>query len=519
MRQWGLLLRQHYTQRTTHYILPTMPSNLIRAGQFAQGARQGAIILVALALPRLGVSREVIGEWESLLYVGYILGFGWLTGLLQGYLVRIRLTRPKEAALFSRIAIVGIAIFSGLLLTIAAGLHEPLFHLLRLGDAPPGWWYFFLFLLTQWPGLFFEQVLMVRGKALALAIFGGFSALGFTLALLIPLYYGAGLAHALFVLAIFAAAKGLVVLGWVFMDYWRKAKPHERSEHSLTSAASKAASPLRGTSERTRRGLRRSRIAKGAGGEAHEQSELPRAAAYQSTKAEGHLPIYQSTLSRWLSTSWPLIAYATVGALVTAFDPWFVNYWYEGDESIFATFRYGARELPLLAAITNGAMVVVLTRLTEDPSAGLDLLKESSRRLFHWVFGGAILLMLTSPWWWTVVFTDLFAESLPLFRVYLFIVVSRMLFPTPVLTALGHTRMLAPIAISELICNLLFSLALVPYFGLAGIIWATVLADVLNKGVLMFYLYFRAGISPKRYIDWWTFLLYCGVLTIAYLAV
>ena len=487
------------------YRLLTMPSNLIRAGQFAQGARQAAIILVALALPRLGVSREVIGEWESLLYVGYILGFGWLTGLLQGYLVRIRLARPKEAALFSRIAIVGIAIFSGLLLVIAAGLHEPLFRLLRLGGAPPGWWYFFLFLLTQWPGLFFEQVLMVRGKALTLAIFGGLSALGFTLALLIPLYYGAGLAHALFVLAMFAAIKGLVVLGWVFMDYWRKAKPHERSEHSLTSAASKAASPLRG---------------RGAGGEAHEQSEHPPAAAYQSTKAEGRLPrpkaVYQSILSRWLSTSWPLIAYATVGALVTAFDPWFVNYWYEGDESIFATFRYGARELPLLAAITNGAMVVVLPRLAEDPSAGLDLLKASSRRLFHWVFSGAILLMATSTWWWTLVFTEVFTESLPLFRLYLFIVISRLMFPMPIIVAFGFTRRLYLFSLSELLMNIALSLLLTPYWGLLGIIASTVLADILNKMILIVFLQKKSGINFKRYMDIKVLGIYLVTLVVCY---
>ncbi len=119
--------------------------NLIRAGQFAQAARQVAIIVVALALPRLGIGREVIGEWESLLYVGYILGFGWLTGLLQAYLVQVRTIRPAEAAAFSRIAIIGVGLFSAILLVVAAGLHRPLFSFLSMGDGPPGWWYFFLF--------------------------------------------------------------------------------------------------------------------------------------------------------------------------------------------------------------------------------------------------------------------------------------------------------------------------------------------------------------------------------------
>jgi O-antigen/teichoic acid export membrane protein len=213
------------------------------------------------------------------------------------------------------------------------------------------------------------------------------------------------------------------------------------------------------------------------------------------------------------------MAYATVGALVTAFDPWFVNYWYEGDQSIFATFRYGARELPLLAAITNGAMVVVLPRLTEDTSAGLDLLKASSRRLFHWIFGGAIFIMVTSPWWWTLVFTDLFAESLPLFQAYLFVIVSRLLFPVPVLTAMGHTRLLMVFGLLELVINIVLSIILAPHFGLLGIIWATVIAYLVDKLCLMAYLKYRTGISSVRYTDYRWFGAYVGVLLLAYFLV
>jgi hypothetical protein len=422
--------------------------------------------VLALALPRLGVGREVIGEWESLLYAGYILGFGWLTGLLQAYLVTIRTRRPAEVATYSRLAVLGVALFSALLLALAAGLHRPLFSILRLGEAPPDWGYFFLFLLTQWPGLFFEQVLTIRGKPWPLAFFGGFSALGFVLALLVPLYYGAGFAHALLVLACFAGLKGLVIVAWSVYDGWKPANKDIASNTSNTSNVSNVP-PLPG---------------RGAGGEG-------------TTK----LPNYTTTL---LKTAWPLILYASVGALVTAFDPWFVNYWYAGDEEVFATFRYGARELPLLAAITNGAMVVVLPRLTESPAAGLDLLKSSSRRLFHWIFGGAILLMATSPWWWTLAFTELFAESLPLFQAYLFVVVSRLLFPVPVLTAFGHTRLLMVFGLLELVINVVLSIALAPAFGLLGIIWATVIAYLVDKLCLMAYLKYRTGIGPGRYTDW-----------------
>lgn len=400
----------------------------------------------------------MIGQWEGLLYVGYILGFGWLTGLLQAFLVEVRTTRPAAAAAFSRWALVCVGGISLILLLIAAALNGWLFSALRLGEAPPGWWYFFLFLLTNWPGLFLEQVLLIHDRPWALVVFGGASSLGQVLCLLLPLYYGAGLAHALFVLAVFSGLKGLLILGWLVFDRVKDASP----------VADRRAKPL---------------------------------------------------VTPWLRAAWPLVLYASVGALVTAFDPWFVNYWYAGDDAVFATFRYGARELPLLAAFTNGAMMVVLPRLTEAPSAGLDLLKSSSRRLMHWIFGGAILIMLTAGWWWTLVFTDVFAESLPLFRAYLFVVASRLLFPVLVLTARGHTRMLLAFGLLELVLNVGLSLLLAPHFGLLGIIWATVIAYLLDKLALMWYLRHRTGIAPGRYTDWRWYGGYLAVMVVAYLLV
>jgi peptidoglycan biosynthesis protein MviN/MurJ (putative lipid II flippase) len=76
------------------------------------------------------------------------------------------------------------------------------------------------------------------------------------------------------------------------------------------------------------------------------------------------------------------------------------------------------------------------------------------------------------------------------------------LFPVPVLTALGHTRLLAPVAISELFLNFLFSWFFVQQFGLLGIIMGTVLADIINGAMLMFILYLRTSIRPNQYMDW-----------------
>lgn len=427
-----------------------MHGTLIRAGQFTQALRQGGVILVALALPRLGLTRADIGEWEGLLYVGYVLGFGWVSGLLQAYLVTAR--NSGNLLGYSRRVLWWVFGTSLGLLALAGVGIDWVYGLLRLGDAPEGWWWFFVFLLTQWPGFFFEQVLQLTGRVKLLVGFGLFSFAGYSLALILPLALGGEFAEALRWLALFAGAKGLVVLAWSFLV---DLPPGEESSHP-------------------------------------------------------------NALAELWRTASPLMLYATISGLVIAFDPWFVNYWFADDEAVFALFRYGARDVPFVVAITGGMVVVVLPRLTESTAAGLKLLRDSSRRIFHWVFGGVLLLMLSSPLWWAWVFTEAFAEALPLFHLFLFITLSRLLFPGPVLIALGHTRGLWLFPLAELSINALLSLALAPLFGLWGIVLATVVADTLGKAILMGYLYLRTGISPGRYTDFGVYGAWSTALLVGY---
>ena len=413
--------------------------------------------MVALALPRLGVGREVIGEWEGLIYLGAVLSFGWLTGLSQAYLTSVRGAGGVVA--YSRRVVTSVLLVSAGLLAVAAGAHEWLYRLLKLGTPPAGWWYFFVFLLIQWPSIFFEQALQVRGRAWSLAIFGALSGLGYATAVILPIYLGGELVDALRWLAALAGLKGMGMFGYLYLS---------------------------------------------------EQNDAKSASTFSGGDGKG------AVLKLW-RTARPLIFYVTVGYMVMAFDPWFVNYWYEDDESLFAVFRYGARDIPFVAAITSGMIAVVLPLLTEDVSAGLQQLRASASKLYHWVFGGTLVLMLTAPYWWVPLFTELFVEGLPLFRIFLFITVSRLLFPMPVIVALGYTRGLWLFSFSELVMNVLLTFLLVPRMGLPGVIVSTVISDIVNKLVLMAFLFRKSGIGPSRYTNIPLLLLYSGVLCVAYL--
>ncbi|PPK87821.1 O-antigen/teichoic acid export membrane protein [Neolewinella xylanilytica] len=429
-------------------------STLVRAGQFNQAARQGAYILIALALPRLGLSRADIGEWESLLFIGYVLGFSWTSGLLQGFLVLMGELPADRSGGFAHRAITVFALLSAAVLLTAAVLHPQLFRLLQLDGPPLGWYFFFVLLLSRWPSYCFEQTLLLTGRVRLLVGYAVVNALGLMLSLLLPLYLGYGMLEGMRTLALFAGAKlvGIGLWSW------------------LTATPSPA--DVRAT--------------------------------------------WLPDLREWMKVSAPLMAYATVAALVVAVDPWVVNYWSGGDEAVFAVFRYGVRELPFLAALINGMTVVTIPLIARERGGGLDLLRRQSRKLFHYVFGLTLLMLLTADWWWTAVFTDTFADSLPVFRTYLLVVGCRLVFAMTVLTALRETKQLYLWAVLELVVNIVLSLVLAPRFGLLGIIWATVIASYFHEICLIIYLRYRTKTAWRSYADLRWYGVYLVVLFGAY---
>ncbi|CAH0998768.1 hypothetical protein LEM8419_00114 [Neolewinella maritima] len=429
-------------------------SGLVRAGQFNQASRQGAYILIALALPRLGVSRELIGEWETLLFLGFLLGFGWTSGLLQGFLVQMGVLTEPHAGRFSRTAVQVMAGISALILGSVALLRDPFFALLQIETVPVGWYLFFLLLLSRWPSYCFEQALLLRGQARALIVYAVINAAGLLLSLLLPLYLGASMLQAMQVLGAFAGAKVVAVLLWTL---------------------------------------------------------LPRRA---STTVEPNPTSEQ--FQEWMKLSRPLVAYASVAALVTAADPWVVNYWYDGDPEVFALFRYGVRELPLLAALISGMTVVAIPLITRDRAAGLLELRKQSRKVFHYLFLLALAMMLTADSWWTRVFTPTFADSLPIFRTFLLVVGCRVVFAMSVLTALTQTRQIYLWGVLELAVNIVLSLLLAPRYGLVGIVWGTVLASYFHEACLVLYLRYRTGIRWREFADLRWYFAYVTALFAAY---
>ncbi|NUO01947.1 MAG: hypothetical protein HUU01_15185 [Saprospiraceae bacterium] len=220
---------------------------------------------------------------------------------------------------------------------------------------------------------------------------------------------------------------------------------------------------------------------------------------------KGQLSWDTAQLRKWTRLAWPLALYALLGGLIASFGFWLVGYLYRDDEATFAVFRYGAREFPLVIALTNALGTAMIPTLTGNLQEGLAQLKTRSLRLFHLLFPTSILLMLTSRYFFPVVFTEAFAESALVFNAFLLITISRVLFPRSVLMALQSNQIALISSVVELVFIVAISLVLAQYLGLVGIALGTTLGASLEKVILCVYLRRRFGIAVSQYTDmkWW----------------
>lgn len=206
-------------------------------------------------------------------------------------------------------------------------------------------------------------------------------------------------------------------------------------------------------------------------------------------------------LRRWGRISFPLVLYALLAGINVSFDSWLVSWYYEGDAVRFAIFRYGARELPFVIALSAALSSAMVPRIADHLGSALPEIKSKSRKLFHLLFPLTIVLMLSSGWLFPLVFNTDFSESVLIFNVFLLVLISRLIFSRTILVGLQDNHVILLISVIELLVNILLSWWLIRAFGLVGVAWGSLLAITLEKIMITAYVYYRYGIGWQRYTD------------------
>lgn len=422
-----------------------------RAFQINLVLRQGSMILLSVLLVKNGVSSELIGIFETLMFVGTTISFFWINAFLQGTLTQYASSDEVEKKELKFNIFLITNILSIIIFFILWVFKEPFLLFFTYHAHLPFFDIFTIYLLFNLPPFLLESFWIVENKPLSILTYAVLSYTLLPLSIMLPLWLGYGFELSMWGMVAVSLIRYIVLIINVL------------NNHVFT--------------------------------------------------------INPVLIKAFLVLCLPLVGYTFLGGLVTTFSNWIVNWYYEGNKTIFALFRFGAREFPLVLALTTGlsSAVVPLLASTKFKKTDLNLLKNKSVRLWHILFPTSILLMLTSKWLFKTVFSSSYSASADIFNIYLLLLLSRALFPQSILIAKKETSSMLKISIIESIFIVGLSFILIFPLGLAGVAWATVIGFMIEKILMIIFLQKRHTLQWRQYTQVNLYFFYSLLLIAAYI--
>ena len=214
----------------------------------------------------------------------------------------------------------------------------------------------------------------------------------------------------------------------------------------------------------------------------------------------------------------PYILSLIIGGSMAYIDSIFISHYYSNAD--FAIYRYGARELFFVTLMANAFSNAMSAELSThhnngNIAEGIASIKNRSTRLMHLLFPVTILLLLGSKYIFPLVFTAQFSASVPIFNIYLLLIISRLIFPQTVLLGIQKNKVLFRATAIEWVSNIILDAVFILFFmqfghGMEGVAFATVLAYLLEKIILAWYCG-KEGISFASYVPVKEWVLYSGI--------
>ena len=210
-------------------------------------------------------------------------------------------------------------------------------------------------------------------------------------------------------------------------------------------------------------------------------------------------------LGSQLAYAWPLLlamalqtAQANVHAYVVAgrFDP-----------TTFAIYSVGCLQVPLVDLVASSACNVMMVRMREhaargEPATMMHLWRQTARRVLLLVLPLLGALFVVSRDLLSVLFTEAYAGSVPVFRIWL---AGLLLVALPAhgpLRVLGDTRFLALQTMVKLTIVVVFIDVFLSAFGLMGGALVSVAAVLVGKSMLLARLGHRTGVPLPQILPW-----------------
>lgn len=192
------------------------------------------------------------------------------------------------------------------------------------------------------------------------------------------------------------------------------------------------------------------------------------------------------------------------------------------DPAIFAQFRYGAKEFPLVLMLANGLSNALLPEFStrERMKESLDKIKAKSRQLMHILFPAAITIMLICRWLYPRLFNPDFAKSADVFLVYSLMIIPRLVFPHTIIIGRKKTHIIFIVGVMEVLLNITLSLLMIKWqYGIVGVAVSTFVVNVVSKIFLAAYVWFKMNIRPSEYIPLKIYAIYFALISAVFILI
>ena len=134
----------------------------------------------------------------------------------------------------------------------------------------------------------------------------------------------------------------------------------------------------------------------------------------------------------------------------------------------------------------------------------------------HLLFPIGAALLISSEWLFTKVYNENFQESAAVFNVYLLLIASQLLFPQTLIIARRKNQVLLMVSVLEVGVNIVLTWALIHSHGMIGVAWATVIAYLLEKVMLLYYVQKVEKVPLNSYVDMRLWVFYSVILFLIY---
>ncbi len=232
------------------------------------------------------------------------------------------------------------------------------------------------------------------------------------------------------------------------------------------------------------------------------------------------LKVSHSFIREHLKVGLPLILTFLISGSAQYIDGIIISARY-ADPGVFAMYRYGAKEFPLVLLLANGLSNALLPRFStrEGMREALVTLRQRSDRLIKYLFPISMATMLVARWVYPRLFTPEFTRSADVFMIYLLLVIPRLVFPQTIVIGRRKTRVILHTAAVEIAINIPLSLLMIKPYGVVGVALATFIVYFLEKLFLIYYVWKKMKISPREYIPLTRWLIFSGLLILLFVLI